>query len=137
MKLSISRRFIVLMPLLLASLAPAACSSDNANPGPTVFDSGADVARSKQPDSTAPDAPGKVDTGATQTPDGTAPPSHDAGVDALPFIEAGLPDVGVCTSDAATCNSCYTPAQNPLNGCSAAAANCIPFDNTRVPVNAP
>jgi hypothetical protein len=27
--------------------------------------------------------------------------------------------------------------QNPLNACSPATVNCIPFDNTRVPAGAP
>ena len=49
----------------------------------------------------------------------------------------GLPDVGSCKSDASTCNSCYTPAQDPVNGCSPASANCIKFDNTRVPASVP
>lgn len=140
MKPLFAHRFIVLAPFplaaLLASLALAACSSDSANPGPTVFDSGADVGHSKQTDATSSDG-SKAETGVTKTRDGSAPPPHDGGVDALPFIEAGLPDVGACVSDAANCNSCYTPAQNPLNGCSAAAANCMPFDNTRIPAGAP
>jgi hypothetical protein len=38
-----------------------------------------------------------------------------------------------CQSDASTCNSCTTPANDPYNACSEQAANCVPFDNNRVP----
>jgi hypothetical protein len=111
------------LAVLACSLATAttvflACSSDNSNPGPiTVFDSG----------------PGN-------NPDVYVPPAGDGAVTPTPeasVIDANLPDVGNCVSDASTCNSCYTPAQNPLNGCSPATVNCIPFDNTRVPSGAP
>jgi hypothetical protein len=108
----------------LACIVPAlggafvACSSTNAaNPGPTTFDSG---------------TPNNPDTG-TPNQDSGPPGNQDSG----PPIDGNLPDVGNCASDSAVCNSCYTPAQNPLNGCSPAAVNCIPFDNTRVPDGAP
>jgi hypothetical protein len=129
--------------LRLAGLAACAaltasltgCSSSNANPSPTVFDSGSDTS------TPTPDASKSADTGVDSTS-----PTQDAGsvgdADAATpqdggLIDGSLPDVGACTSDAATCNSCYTPAQNPLNGCSPASVNCIPFDNTRVPTGAP
>jgi hypothetical protein len=141
MKPSLYGSFVVLAPfplaIVLGSLSLVACSSDSANPGPTVFDSGADVARMTVPDSTTAHPDAKVDTGTTKSVDGYVAPPVDAGMDALPFIEAGLPDVGACTSDAATCNSCYTQAQNPLNACAASTVNCVPFDNTRVPAGAP
>jgi hypothetical protein len=38
-----------------------------------------------------------------------------------------------CQSDASNCNSCVTPAMDPLNACSSQTGNCIPFDDTRVP----
>jgi hypothetical protein len=103
-----------------ATLTFVACSSDDSsNPGPvTVFDSGV----SNQGDSSVVTNP---DTGTVIT-------QMEASV-----LDSSLPDVGSCVPDAATCNSCYTPAQNPLNGCSPATVNCLPFDNTRVPVGAP
>jgi hypothetical protein len=42
-------------------------------------------------------------------------------------------DTGGCTSDASTCNSCYTAAQavaDPLNACAPETVNCIPFTGT-------
>ena len=102
-----------------------ACSSDdsNANPTPVV----------------------NPDSGAANQIDSYVPPTGDDDGSITPTvvtrehlgIDANLPDVGACVSDAATCNSCYTVQQNPLNGCSPATVNCIPFDNTRVPVGAP
>ena len=131
--------------LALASTALFACSSDNANPSPNpgVFDGGRDVAAPGHDGGTQHSGSG---TGATSSsgseatsgsgtgaiPDGSVHPT-----DARPIVDVGLPDVGACKSDATTCNSCYTPAQNPLNGCSPATVNCIPFDNTRVPAGAP
>ena len=57
-------------------------------------------------------------------------PSEDAGVDTGTSV---VPETGACTSDAATCNSCATPAEDPYNACSESAGNCVPFDNERVP----
>jgi hypothetical protein len=133
-------RSICLFVLTLASTTfgsgLAACSSDSANPspGPTVFDSGADRSVSKQPDgSTA-----HPDGGSKPSPDGTVgTPDAPTGMDVIVQIEATLPDVGSCKSDASTCNSCFTVQQNPLNACSPATVACIPFDNTRVPAGAP
>jgi hypothetical protein len=102
---------------LASSAAFVACSSDdsNANPGPTPLDgsSGTDTGG------------GNVDSG-SDTGGGNGDSSTDAPTDAPP-----------CTTDAATCNSCVTPQQDPLHACSPATANCIPFDNTRVPANVP
>jgi hypothetical protein len=92
-----------------------ACSSDTpADSGPTAQ---RDSGTPNQPDTSTPVTPG-----------------DDSG---LPPIDAALPDAGDCKSDAATCNSCFTPQQDPVNGCSPATVNCIPFDGTRVPANAP
>jgi hypothetical protein len=106
---------------LLAAAATSgivACSSDSpADSGPTA-----------QKDSGTPNQP---DTSSTTPP---PPPSDDSG---LPPIDAALPDAGDCKTDASTCNSCYTPQQDPVNGCSPATVNCIPFDSKRVPANAP
>jgi len=105
---------------LLAAAATSgivACSSDSpADSGPTAQK---DSGTPNQPDTSTPTPP---------------PPGGDSG---LPPIDAALPDAGDCKSDAATCNSCYTPQQDPVNGCSPVTVNCIPFDGTRVPANAP
>jgi hypothetical protein len=45
-------------------------------------------------------------------------------------------DAGGCQSTMANCNSCVTPAQDPLNACTSAVTNCLPFDETRVPKGA-
>lgn len=92
-----------------------ACSSDTAaDKGPTA-----------QKDSGTPNQP---DTSTTP------PNGSDSGE---PPIDAALPDAGDCKTDASTCNSCYTPQQDPVNGCSPVTVNCIPFDSKRVPANAP
>ena len=101
--------------LLLASSSAfiAACSSDNsASPGPTPHDSGSG---------------GGQDTGTG---------GRDAG---SPNDSGNVPDVDPnCHSDAARCNSCVTPQQDPYHACSSATANCVKFDNaTRVPANVP
>lgn len=116
--LSKFRIAIALVALGSSATAFVACSSDSpADSGPTA-----------QHDSGTPSSPdaSTTDSGAS-TPD-------DSG---LPPIDASLPDVGNCTSDASTCNSCYTPQQDPVNGCSPASVNCVKFDGTRVPANAP
>jgi hypothetical protein len=40
---------------------------------------------------------------------------------------------GGCQSTMPHCDTCMTMAQNPLNACSSAVDNCLPFDETRVP----
>ena len=117
-----TRLAVVAVGLVVATGAFLACSSDNSNPGPvTVFDSGTQ------------DAYVPPGTDANVPPaDGNVGPQPEASL-----LDTNLPDVGNCVSDASTCNSCYTPAQDPLNGCSPATVNCIPFDNTRVPSGAP
>jgi hypothetical protein len=111
-------RLLVLALGLASVSALAACSSDDSsNPTPTpAHDSGTPIDSSLPP---TPDSGGGVDAG----------PGEDTG----PGIDAALPDAGSCVSDASTCNSCYTPVVDPVNGCSPAAANCVKFDNTRVP----
>lgn len=103
--------------IVLSSTAMfVACSSDNAaTPGPTSHDSG-----------TGSDSSMNTDTGG----------GGDTGA-----MDTGVIDTGSCVSDAATCNSCYSPMQNmqdPYNACASSTANCIPFNNgTRVPPNVP
>jgi hypothetical protein len=75
------------------------------------------------------------------------PSSHDGGNDATSSgsssgadssgsssgSDAPVIDTGSCTSDASTCNSCYTAsqaAQDPLNACAPETVNCIPFTKT-------
>jgi hypothetical protein len=98
-----------------ASGAFIACGGDDSSqPGPTPRDAST------------------TDTG-MMNPDGGGP--TDSGADT-----AMTPDTGSCVSDAATCNSCYSQQQaqqDPYNACSPATANCVPFDNTRVPPNVP
>jgi hypothetical protein len=102
-----------------SSTAVVACSSDDSsNPAPAPLDA-----------STGNDTGAGADTGATTDSGGHA----DTGT----TTDSGTPDTGPCTSDAATCNSCVTAATDPLHACSPATANCIPFDNTRVPANVP
>jgi hypothetical protein len=58
-----------------------------------------------------------------------------------PVIDAGAQDAttavrNVCVPDggaSARCNSCATPATDPLNTCSPFVGACIPFDAARVP----
>ncbi len=110
-----------------AAIGVVACSSDDSNGNTPIipFDSGV-----------APD----VTTTIPPTGDSSTGPGADTSV---PGIDSALPDAGSCVSDAAVmyeaqlCNSCYTPAQDPLNGCSPATVNCTPFDNSRVPSGAP
>ena len=111
---------ITALASLLAAGATAglvACSSDSpADTGPTA----------------------QKDSGTPNQPDTSVPPGPTPGTDGgEPPIDAALPDAGNCKSDASTCNSCYTPQVDPVNGCSPATVNCIPFDSKRVPANAP
>jgi hypothetical protein len=129
MKLMTSRRLglaALAVAVAAATTVVVACSSDdNSNPGPvTVYDGGVQT---------------QADTSVPPTDSATGPqPDASTGLpDAQVVIDANLPDVGSCVSDASTCNSCYTPAQNPLYGCSPFSVNCLPVDNTRVPANAP
>jgi hypothetical protein len=92
------------------------CSGDNSNnnPGPSNHDGGGT-------DSTA-----SSSGGSSGSSSGTVGDSS-GGAD-VPII-----DTGTCTSDASTCNSCYTAAQaaqDPLNACAPETVNCIPFTKT-------
>jgi hypothetical protein len=106
----------------LAFVAATACvtaygcssSNDNGNPGPSSHDGG-------NADSTASSSSG----GSSGSSSGTGDSSGGADV---PVI-----DTGSCTSDASTCNSCYTAqqaAEDPLNACAPETVNCIPFTGT-------
>jgi hypothetical protein len=94
------------------------CSSDSSNngPGPSSHDGGGGT------DSTASSSSG----GGSGSSSGTVGDSS-GGAD-VPVI-----DTGACTSDASSCNSCYTAsqaAQDPLNACAPETVNCIPFTKT-------
>jgi hypothetical protein len=65
------------------------------------------------------------DTGSSSNDAGSS--THDAGSS----VDAGS-DAG-CSSTMPHCNTCTTPATDPLNACSSYVGNCTPFDNTRVP----
>ena len=121
--------------LFSAAIIVAACSNSTTTPtGPTEFDSGS------TPDSGAPTQDSSSSSGDSSTP---PPQDSSAPVDAF-IVDSNLPDVGPCVSDAAptfgdaqVCSSCYTPAQDPLNGCSPYTVNCVPYDNSQLPPGAP
>jgi hypothetical protein len=94
----------------VASVAAYGCSSgDNSgNPTPSGHDAGGD--------STASSSGG--DSGGSSGQDAPSPI-----------------DTGSCTSDASTCNSCLTAAQDPLNACAPETVNCQPFSASRVPTH--
>jgi hypothetical protein len=65
-------------------------------------------------------------------------PDASRGADAADAADATVHPDG-CVPDggpAAKCNSCATPATNPLNACSTYTGTCIPFDAARVPDHA-
>ena len=99
---------------LAATAGLVACSSDDTNGGnPTpTRDGGGGM-----------DSSMGMDTGSQTDTGGGSDSSNDVNTN--------------CMSDAANCNSCVTPAQDPYNACSSATANCIKFDNSRVPPNVP
>jgi hypothetical protein len=139
MKLFTARRLAVaVLAVGVSALATivVACSSDDSSTGttPPVFDSsvtGTDTGVSATPDGSSPD------TSVIQSDSGLQPDTS------VVILDSSLPDVGTCVSDAMVmydaqvCNSCYTPAANPLNGCSPYTVNCIPYDNSQVPASAP
>jgi hypothetical protein len=123
MKLSMSYRLAAIaIGLTTATGFVAGCSGDdNSNTVTPPFDAG------NQPDSTmttADSGSGGMDSSTQPTDSGSLP-------------DTNLPDVGNCTSDASTCNSCYTVTQDPRNACSPYTVSCIPFDNTKIPSGAP
>jgi hypothetical protein len=144
MKLSMRYRLTAIgVGLVATALIAVACSGDdNGNPVITpVFDGGTPS------DSTVPTGDSSTPTGDSSTPtgDSSPPPSDSSSSDSAFVADASLPDVGACVSDAAptgfgdaqVCNSCYTPTQDPINGCSAYAVNCVPYDNSQLPDGAP
>jgi hypothetical protein len=113
--------------LRLASLAAAAamatvtaygCSSSNSNnPAPSTHDAGGDSTASSS---------GGSSGGSSGSSSGSVGDSS-GGADVVVL------DTGTCTSDASTCNSCYTAQQavaDPLNACAPETVNCIPFTGT-------
>ena len=118
-KLSLRLVYVVLTLAAGATMAYG-CSSDssNNNPGPSSHDGGGT-------DSTA-SGSGGGSGGSSGSSSGTVGDSS-GGAD-VPII-----DTGACTSDASSCNSCYTAAQaaqDPLNACAPETVNCIPFTKT-------
>jgi len=117
----LSLRLAYLALAATAAMATAyGCSGDDTsnNPGPSSHDGGGS-------DSTA-SSSGGSSGGSSGSSSGTVGDSS-GGAD-VPVI-----DTGSCTSDAATCNSCYTAAQaaqDPLNACAPETVNCIPFTKT-------
>lgn len=110
----LSFRLSVLGSFVLCGLVTAyGCSSGGSNnPGPSSHDAGNDTTSSS--------------SGGTASSSGGT--TNDSGGSDAPVI-----DTGSCTSDASTCNSCYTAsqaAQDPLNACAPETANCIPFTGT-------
>ena len=114
-----TRLMIAAAGISLGAAAVVACSDDKTEPTPTT----------------------PHDSGTSNQVDSATPPNNDSGPignnDSGEPIDSALPDVGACATDAGSCNSCYTPQQDPVNGCSPATVNCVKFDNTRVPANAP
>jgi hypothetical protein len=116
-KLALRLTALGLVATTASVLAFAGCGGvDNANPMPTVKDSGTDSTTNHG------DSGGQKESGSTDT----------GGID------TSLPDTGGCKSDSGACNSCYTDAQaaaDPYNACSSYTKNCISFDPTRVPTH--
>ena len=105
----------------MASVTAYGCSSnDNGNnPGPSRHDGGGN-------DSTASSSSGGSSGGSSGSSSGGIGDSS-GGAD-VPVI-----DTGTCTSDASSCNSCYTAqqaAEDPLNACAPETVNCIPVTKT-------
>jgi hypothetical protein len=101
-----------------AAIANGCSSSDNNNPAPSTNDGGHDATSSSSSGGS-----GSSSGGSGSSSGG----GNEGGVD-VPVI-----DTGMCTSDASTCNSCYTPtqaAEDPLNACAPETANCIAFTRT-------
>jgi hypothetical protein len=97
----------------MAAVTAYGCSSSNSNnPSPSTQDAGGDSTGSSG--------------GSSGSSSGVVGDSS-GGADVV-----GL-DTGSCTSDASTCNSCYTAQQavaDPLNACAPETVNCIPFTGT-------
>jgi hypothetical protein len=103
-----------------AALAYGCSSNTNdTNPAPSSHDAGGT-------DSTASSSSGGGS--------GSGSGSSSGGIgDSSGGADVPIIDTGACTSDASTCNSCYTAqqaAQDPLNACAPETLNCIPFTGT-------
>src|SRR5271154_3655804 len=100
-KLALRLTTLGLVAATTSVLAFAGCGGvDNANPMPTVRDSGTDSTTNHG------DGGGQKESG---------------GSDGGGTTDTSLPDTGGCKSDSGTCNSCYTDAQaaaDPYNACS-------------------
>ena len=119
---------------LASALLVAACSSDNSNPGPTVFgDDGGNDATTGGGDDGSPE-------GSTSNPDGSGG-NPDASPDSGPGGDAGDAGDGNTVDSAPSCTAvlsdagCWTcPAQSDgsvefLNQCSGTGVTCVSFDN--------
>jgi hypothetical protein len=109
---NLNGRLAVLALACATGIAAAqGCSSSNSNnPGPSSHDAGNDTTSSGS------------SGGSSGSSGGT-----EGGMDVVNI------DTGSCTSDASTCNSCYSNMQaqeDPLNACAPETANCIPFTKT-------
>jgi hypothetical protein len=117
-KLALKLTALGLVAITTSLLGFAGCGGvDNANPMPTVGDSGQDSTTNHG------DSGGQKESGST---------------DAGGTTDTSLPDTGGCKSDSGACNSCYTDAQaaaDPYNGCSSYTKNCVIFDPNRVPTH--
>jgi hypothetical protein len=111
---------VLLVATAGTALAYGCSSNDNSNnPGPSSHDGGGN-------DSTASSGSGGSSGGSSGSSSGGIGDSS-GGAD-VPVI-----DTGACTSDASSCNSCYTAqqaAEDPLNACAPETVNCIPFTKT-------
>jgi hypothetical protein len=104
-----------LLLTLASSVGIVACGGDDnaGNPGPTPHDGGMD----------------------NTNPMNDAHPGNDVANDTPNPTDSPNDTNPNCMSDAATCNSCVTPMQDPYNACSSYTANCIPFMASRVPTH--
>jgi hypothetical protein len=113
---NLSLRLTVAGMVALLGVATAyGCSSSSGggNPGPSSHEGGTD--------------------GTASSSGGSSSGGSSSGVNEGGGQDAVVIDTGSCTSDASTCNSCYSAtqaAQDPLNACAPETANCIPFTGT-------
>jgi hypothetical protein len=137
----------VSLTILGTTGAIVACSSSSGNPTPsgpeasTKEDSGKKEDGGKKEDAGKPEDGGKKEDAGKKEDGGKTP---EAGGKDVELEAMGLPDVGACKSDSSLCNSCFASVtadsgadvEVPLNACSSAVGNCIPFTGT-VPTGAP
>jgi hypothetical protein len=127
-----SRRLaaILVLAVLLPATVIAACSNDNSNPVPPVYNVGDSAPPPTADSGQGSDAGQSGDSGQGPTPDATPSTDGPAPIpDAQPTQKDGAPvtDASVCTTDAG-CWAC-TPITPPefLNQCT--GSQCSPFDN--------